>query len=205
MVFRFLGPRFGQPSNGAGAAPARPILRGSPSPREAALERELAALRAQQAALVSQERTAAANLDRMRDSLDVLAGEIDKRARAARDPDLRARSERMITDVKAYLARQDGCDIRPATVATAIRIALGLERPPIGAVVGAPSAAPSAAPEATAQGIVDAGAKLRGDSTSTDVRTGQPRPLPSPLAKLDPVARGIVRQGRLAKGEKLDD
>jgi hypothetical protein len=73
----------------------------------------------------------------------------------------------MIADVKAYLAKQDGCDIRPATVATAVKIALGLERPPIGAVVGTPSGAPSAAPQASAQAIVDAGARARNEREAT--------------------------------------
>jgi hypothetical protein len=68
-----------------------------------------------------------------------------------------------------------------------------------------PPPAQPALVRADPQMIIDAGKRAAGRNTSTDVRTGEPRPLPSPLAKLDPVARGVIRQGRRAKNEKLDD
>jgi hypothetical protein len=176
-----------------------------PRSREAELQRELDALYAERAALARQERTAAQNLVRMQDTLDALSNEITRRAKSSRDHDLQTRAEQMIAGVRAFFAKQDGCDIKPSTVTAAIKIGLGLERSLWTAALPAAASAQPAAVRATAQDIVDAGAKLRGDNMSTDVRTGQPRPLPSPLATLDPVARGIVRQGRLAKGEKPDD
>jgi hypothetical protein len=192
MVFRFLGPRFGQPSS-AGVPPTRSILRGSSSVREAALERELAALRAQQAALARQERVAAQNLDALRDSLDVLAGEIDKRAKASRDPDLQKRGERMITDVKAFLAKQGDCDIKPSTVTAAIKIGLGLE--PLPHRFAAPRAPPAAVvpidPARRAAEIVAAGRKARAET---------PPEKPS-----DPTAAGIVAAGRRARNEPTDE
>jgi hypothetical protein len=198
MVFRFLNRA---PFNGAGAAPSpRPVMRGS-SPRETQLQRELDALRAEQAALARQERAAAANLADMQDALDVLAGEIDVLARRTRDPALRENGAAMITNVKAWASREGGVGRNTARAVTqAIKIALGVERSPWAGP--APAAAP-AQPVAVAdpQSIVDAGAKLRGDSMSTDVRTGQPRPLPSPLAKIDPAAAGIVRAGNRARNE----
>jgi hypothetical protein len=163
MVFRFLNRA---PFNGAGAAPSpRPIARGASS-REAALQREVDALRAQQAALARQERTAAANLARMQDSLDALSNEIDRRAKTTRDVELQTRGERMIAGVKAFFAKQDGCDIKPATVTAAIKIALGLERPLFAAVPPSPAAA-AESHRASAQQIVDAGNPARGSTVSS--------------------------------------
>jgi hypothetical protein len=176
-----------------------------PSTRELALEAELAALRRDQAVLVRAERRERENLARLQDELDILANEIDKKAKASRDRNLAACGAATIANVKAWASKQDGVGHNTARAAIkGIKVALGIERSPWS---GPAPAAASAQPAAVAdpQSIVDAGAKLRGDSMSTDVRTGAPRPLPSPLAKLDPVARGIIRQGRAARNEPTDD
>jgi hypothetical protein len=172
MVFRF--PRYrSSPATNGGVVPSRPLVRGS-SAREAELQRELDTLLAERAALVRQERAAAQNLARMQDSLDVLAGEIDRRARTTRDHDLRDRAERMIARVKSYLSKQDGCDIKPATVTSAIKVALGLEPSPHRfASPLAPQVVASPAPQATAQAIIDSGARARGDREAPDVVTGR--------------------------------
>jgi hypothetical protein len=210
MFFRRpLGPRpaLGPSRNGSGdsASPFSSRPSAGPSPRELSLERELATLRAQQAALVRAEAEERANLTALEDRLDTLANEIDTVARRARNPALRENGAAMISRVKAA-AQTNGAGCNTQIVVDTIKYALGIGPSPWAGP--APPAAPSAQPAAVRadpQAIVDAGAKLRGDSMSTDVRTGQPRPLPSPVATLDPVARGIVRQGRLAKNEKLDD
>jgi hypothetical protein len=205
---RFLGPRpaLGPSRNGSDNAspfPSRPSFAG-PSPRELALERELAGLRREQAALVREERQERENLERLQDELDNLANEIDKKARASRDRDLAERGAAVISRVRAA-AQTNGASRDTQTIVRLIKYVLGIG--PLPWAGPTPLAAPPAQPAAVAdpQSIVDAGAKLRGDSMSTDVRTGKPRPLPSPVAKLDPVARGIIQQGRLAKNEKLDD
>jgi hypothetical protein len=197
-LFRFLR----SPATNGGVAPSRPIMRGAS--REAELQRELDVLYAERAALARQERAAALNLCRLQDSLDALSNEITRRARTTRDVDLQTRAERMTAGVRAFFAKQDGCDIKPATVTAAIKIALGLERPLFAAVPPSPAAA-AESHRASAQQIVDAGNAARGSTVSTDVRTGQPRPLPSPLATLDPVAASIVRAGRRARNEPTDD
>jgi hypothetical protein len=200
MVFRFLNR---SPFNGAGAAPSRPVMRGSspPSPRELALERELAALRREQAILVRAEAAERANLTALEDRLDTLANEIDTVARRTRNPALRENGVAMVARVKAT-AQTNGAGRNTQIVVDTIKYALGLAPSPwAGAVPPAATSAQPAAVRADPQAIIDAGAKLRGDNTSTDVRTGQPRPLPSPLTKLDPTAASIVRAGRRARNE----
>jgi hypothetical protein len=175
-----------------------------PSPRELALEGELAALRREQASLVRAEAAERANLTALQDRLDTLANEIDTVARRTRDPELRERGARMIAGVRAN-ASQYGASRDTRTIMRVIKYALGIEPSPWAGPAPAATPAQPTAVRADPQAIVDAGAKLRGDNMSVDIGTGQPRPLPSPMAKLDPVARGIIRQGRIAKNEKLDD
>jgi hypothetical protein len=175
-----------------------------PSSREVELQAELDRLYRERAALVRAEAEGRQNLARLQDQLDILANEIDRRAKASRERDLAERGAATIANVRAWASRQDGVGRNtPRAVTKAIMYALGLERPPPGFAAVPPSSA--TAHQATAQDIVDAGNRARGSSTSVDVRTGAPKPLPSPITKLDPVARGIIRQGRLAKNEKLDD
>jgi hypothetical protein len=200
MVFRFLDPRYrrpsASPSTNGGGGPSRPF-----APREAALRAELDALYAERAAVARAESEERANLVRLQDRLDILAGEIDALARRTRDPDLRERGASMVGNVKAFANREGGIGRdTPQAVVQAIKYALGLERPPV-----PPSPAVAAEMhQATAQQIVDAGNRAAGRNASTDVRTGEPRPLPSSVAMLDPVARGIIQQGRRAKNEKPD-
>jgi hypothetical protein len=204
MAFRFLDRYRSSPfTNGAGAAPSpRPVIRGSSSPRELFLERELAALRAEQAALARQERAAAANLADMQDSLDILAGEIDKRARAARDPDLRDRGQRMVATVKEFWSRQDDCaKTMPATVVSVMKHALGLE--PLPHRFAAPPAAAAAQPaavRATAQGIIDSGAVARNEREAPDVATGVVRKLRSDLPPVGSTARAMINADRKRRG-----
>jgi hypothetical protein len=174
-----------------------------PSSREAELQAELDRLYAERATLARAEAAERANLVRLQDRLDILSNEIDALARRTRNPQLRENGAAMIARVKVA-AQANGAGRNAQVVVDTIKYALGIGPSPwTGAAP--PAASAPAAVRADPQAIVDAGAKLRGDSMSTDVRTGQPRPLPSPLATLDPIARGIVRQGRLAKGEKPDD
>jgi hypothetical protein len=185
-LFRFLR---SPATNGGGVVPSRPSFAG-PSPRELALERELAGLRREQAVLVRAERQAGENLERLRDELDILANEIDKRAKASRDRGLAERAAVTIANVKAWADKQDGCDIKPATVTTAILIALGLEAsphrvaPPLGAVVPID-------PAKRAAEIVAAGRKARAET---------PAEMPS-----DPTAAGIVAAGKRARNEPTDE
>jgi hypothetical protein len=203
MVFRRFLDRY-RFANGGAVAPSRPVMRGV-NTREAQLQRELDALLAERGVLARAEAEERQNLARLQDRLDILAGEIDALARRTRDPALRENGAAMVARVKAA-AQTNGAGRNAQIVVDTIKYALGIgplpwagPTPPV-----APPGQPAAV-RATAQEIVDAGAKVRGDQTSTDVRTGEPRPLPSPVARLDPVARGIIRQGRIAKNEKPDD
>jgi hypothetical protein len=207
MVFRFLDPRYRRPGAGpstnGGGASSRPFARG-PEAREAALQRELDALLAERAALARQERAAAQNLARMQDALDVLAGEIDRRARASRDHDLLDRGERMVSAVKDFWAKQDDCSkSTPATVVGVIKNVLGLEPwPEHLASLRAPQATASAAPQrAKAQDIIDAGARARGERVAPDVTTGVVRKLRSELPPVGSAARAVIDAGRRARGE----
>jgi hypothetical protein len=210
-MFRFLGPRrppaAGAAGNG-GSFPSYPPARATP--REIALQRELDELRSQQAALARAEREAANNLANVQDALDALSTEIDKRARSARDPELRVRGERAIANVKSYLARRSdaGRIFTPATLTSLIRQFVGLERAEgwvrtflDESAERTSSQRPPQAVQATAQGIVDAGSAARGQRDSIDIRTGRPRPLPSPIATLDPAAKDIIRAGRRARNQ----
>jgi hypothetical protein len=193
MVFRFLRPNLESMN---GVTPSRPITRGA-SPREAELQRELDALLAERAALVRQERSAAANLARMQDTLDVLAGEIDKRAKAARDPDLRDRGQRMVTTVKEFWARQDDCGTTtPSTVVAVIK--------PLPHQFAWPSrvppAAPSAAHQASVQEVIDAGARARNEREAPDVTTGVVRKLRSDLPPVGTTARQMINIDRKRRG-----
>jgi hypothetical protein len=76
------------------------------------------------------------------------------------------------------------------------RCFLGLERPDRGSWLEAfleeSGAAKSQRPpqvSLSAQQVIDAGTAARGESMSVDVRTGRPKPLPSPVAGLDPGAQ----------------
>jgi hypothetical protein len=201
MAFRRFLDRYRPFTNGGAVVPSRPIMRGAS--RETELQAELDRLYRERAVLAREEAEGRQNLARLQDRLDILSGEIDALARRTRDPELRERGARMIAGVKAN-ASQYGASRDPRNIVRVIKYALGLESSPW---AGAAPAAPPAQPAAVAdpQAIVDAGAKLRGDNMSVDIHTGQPRSLVSPLTKLDPTARGIVRQGRLAKNEKPDD
>jgi hypothetical protein len=64
---------------------------------------------------------------------------------------------------------------------------------------------PPQAIQATAQMVLDSGAAARGEKNTVDAVTGRPRPLPSPLASLDPTARRIVEIDRWRRGEKPND
>jgi hypothetical protein len=112
-MFKFLGPLRPPAAGNGGSFPSYPPSRATP--REIALQRELDELRAQQAALVREEREAAANVGRLQDSLDILAGEIDRRSRAVRDPELRQRGERMIANAKRLVRRGDARGMQPTT------------------------------------------------------------------------------------------
>jgi hypothetical protein len=187
IMFRF--PRYRSSPATNGVVPSRPLARGS-SEREGALQRELDALLAERAALVRQERAAAQNLARMQDSLDVLAGEIDRRAKQTRDPDLGDRGHRMVATVKEFWARQDDCGkSMPATVVSVIKNVLGLEPwPQQFASLRAPSPASAPIdPIRTAADIVTAGKKARAEI--------------QPATPSDPTAAGIVRAGRRARNE----
>jgi hypothetical protein len=199
-LFRFLR---SSPATNGGVAPTRPIARGA-NTREAELRAELDALRAEQAAMVRRERTAAANLDRMRDSLDVLAGEIDKRTKATRDPDLRDRGQRMVSTVKEFWSRQDDCGAStPSIVVSVMRHALGLAPLPhqFAAPTRAVQAAASIAPhQATAQEIIDSGARARNDREAPDVVTGAVRKLRSDLPPVGTTARQMINADRKRRG-----
>jgi hypothetical protein len=163
-------------------------------------------LLAERAALARREREGAKNLARMQDALDVLAGEIDRRARATRDHDLRDRGERMIATVRNFWDRQDDCSkSMPATV-------LGLEPwPKHLASLRAPQAAASTAAactaeaftasyQAAAQAIVDAGARARGERVAPDVATGMVRRLRSELPPVGSTARAMIDADRKRRG-----
>jgi hypothetical protein len=189
MVFRFLRP-IGSTN---GVTPSRPLTRGS-SPREAALQRELDALLAERAALARQERAAAQNLARMQDTLDVLAGEIDRKAKATRDPDLRDRGHRMVATVKEFWARQDDCSkTMPATVVGVIRNVLGMDPWPehLASLRAPQTAVAPIDPVRTAADIVTAGKRARAE-------------IP-PATPSDPTAAAIVRAGRRARNEPADE
>jgi hypothetical protein len=204
MVFRFLNR---SPFNSAGAAPSpRPAMRGAsprasdPSARELALEAELAALRREQAVLVREEAKERANLTALEDKLDTLANEIDSVARRTRNPALRENGVAMVARVKAA-AQTNGAGRNTQIIVDTIKYALGIGPSPwTGAAPPAASAQPAAV-RATAQEIIDSGNRAAGRNTSTDVRTGEPKPLPSPLTRIDPAAAGIVRAGRRARNE----
>jgi hypothetical protein len=209
MAFRFLGPR--GPSIGGttnGGTPPRSYT-GGPTAREIALENEVRTLRAEQARLVEREREAANNLANIHDSLDVLAGEIDRRGKATRDYELRENGGRLIARAKRIASDRGGRNIQPATLVSLIKAMVGLERPTGWIKVFLDEAAertssPRRQPQPVtlaAQEVIDAGAAARGERDSIDIRTGRPRPLSSPLTGLDPVAREIVRLGRRARNE----
>jgi hypothetical protein len=208
MVFRFLDPRYRRPDAGPSTnGGCGPFARGL-NTREAALQRELDALLAERAAIARQEREGAKNLARMQDALDVLAGEIDRRARATRDRDLRERGERMVSAVKDFWAKQDDCNKdMPATVTGLIKNVLGLEPwPQQLASLRAPQAAASTAAastashQAAAQGIIDAGARARGERAAPDVVTGAIRKLRSDLPAVGSAARVMINIDRKRRG-----
>jgi hypothetical protein len=116
--------------NGGAVVPSRPSFAG-PSPRELALEGELASMRREQAALVLAERRERENLIALEDRLDTLANEIDSVARRTRDPGLRGNAATMINNVKAFANREGGVGRdTPQAVVEAIKVALGLEPSP---------------------------------------------------------------------------
>jgi hypothetical protein len=205
---RLLGPRpaLGPSRNGSGdsASPfsSRPSFVG-PSPRELALERELAALRREQAALVREEAKGRANLIALEDRLDTLANEIDTIARRTRDPGLRGNAAAMIDNVKAIATREGGVGRDTAqAVVEAIKVALGLEPSPYQFTSPrAPQATPSAtAHQTTAQDIVDAGARARGAAEAPDVVTGVIRKLRSDLPPVGSAARAMLNADRKRRG-----
>jgi hypothetical protein len=208
MAFRFFGPRPTIGTNGTGSPPRS--YAGS-TPRERELEAEVRALRAEQARLVRAEEEARNNLSTIQDSLDVLAGEIDRRAKAVRDPELRQRGERMIARAKRIVAERGGRHITPAVVVDLVKAFVGLEKRSgwikvfLEESAAKSSRRPPEAVQASAQGIVDAGNAARGQRDSIDIRTGRPKPLPSSLASIDPTARDIVRAGRRARNQPNDE
>jgi hypothetical protein len=125
MPFRFFGPR---PTIGTSGSPPRSYA-GGPTAREIALENEVRALRAEQARLVEREREAANNLANIHDSLDALAGEIDRRGKATRDYELRERGEKLIARARGIARERGGRNILPATLTSLVKAFLGLERP----------------------------------------------------------------------------
>jgi hypothetical protein len=214
MVFDFFGSRYrpGAPSTNGGGGPSSRFAPG-PNAREAALQRELDSLLAERAALSRRERDAAKNLARMQDALDVLAGEIDRRAMASRDSDLRERGEKTIAAVKDFWNRQDDCSkTMPETVTDLIKNVLGLEPwPKHLAGLRAPQAAASTAAartaaastaslQAAAQAIVDAGARARGERVAPDVATGIVRRLRSELPPVGSTARAMIDADRKRRG-----
>jgi hypothetical protein len=174
--------------------PSRPLARG-PNTREAELRAELDALYAEQARVARVEAEERQNLARLQDRLDILAGEIDKKAKASRDRDLAERGAAMVARVKAA-AQTNGAGRNTQIIVDTIKYALGIGPSPwTGAAPPATSAQPAAVvpidPAKRAAEIVAAGRKARAET---------PPEMPS-----DPTAAGIVRAGKRARNEPTDD
>jgi hypothetical protein len=205
MAFRFFGPRV-PPIGSNGGSPPRSYA--GPTARERELEAEVRALRAGQAQLVRAEEEARTNLGAIQDSLDVLAGEIDKRARAVRDPALAEHGAKVIGRVRRYIAQRGARNLSPSTLATMIRCFIGLERPERGSWIesfmeeSAAKASPRSpqAVQASAQQIVDAGARARNERSAPDVRTGVVRKLRSDLPPVGSTARDMINIDRKRRG-----
>jgi hypothetical protein len=199
MVFRFLGSRRPSVDGNSGLSQSYPSLMGRATPREIALQAELDVLRAQQAALARKEREAAANLADLQDGLDRLAGEIDRRAKATRDHELRERGEKMIAKAKRLVRDGVAGRIPATTLMTMVRVFLGMERPERGSWLEAfmeeSAAKSSQRPSSTHAAIQMSAAEIV--AAGERARAGAPTPRPT-----DPVAREIVRAGRIARNEK---
>jgi hypothetical protein len=185
-----LGPGF---TNGGGVVPSRPIMRGANS-REAELQAELDRLYRERAVLARAEAEGRQNLARLQDQLDILANEIDRKAKASRDRGLAERGAAVISNVRAWADKQDG--VGPDTARAAIqgiKIALGVEPSPW---TGPAPRAPQGAvvpidPVKRAAEIVAAGRKARGETL--------------PEKPSDPIAAGIVAAGKRARNEPSDE